>query len=170
MAYGGCPSSVIGVHLLGVIGVIGVLIGGDATVLSIPVNLLHLVTVEEPGDFRRRGRQPEPNPSIPVTPSPQIIMIPHQQYFPAPTAPGRQSSPPGPEDPDDLHSYIAWFKLREPLLEATIEEVVAVLDQERDSLSTLESISEARIARHELPAGLMARMKASVKTWRRAAS
>ena len=51
-----------------------------------------------------------------------------------------------------------------------MREVVAVLDQERDSLSTLESMSEARIARHELPAGLMARMKASMKTWRRAAS
>ena len=35
----------------------------------------------------------------------------------------------------------------------------------KDSLSTLEGISEARIARHGLPAGLMARMKASVKTW-----
>ena len=145
-------------------------IEGDATVLSIPVNLLHLVTIEEPGDFRRRGRQGEFNPSTPVTPAPQIIMIPPQQYFPAPTAPGRQSSPPAPEDPGDLHNYIAWFKLREPSLQDTIEEVVAVLDPERDSLATLESMSEARIARHELPAGLMARMKASVKTWRRAAS
>ena len=56
------------------------------------------------------------------------------------------------------------------LPEDIIEEVVVVLDQERDSLSTLESMSEARITRHELPVGLMARMKASVKTWRRAAS
>lgn len=63
-----------------------------------------------------------------------------------------------------MHSYIAWFKLREPFLEDIIEEVIVVLDQERDSLSTLESTSEARIARHELPVGLMARMKASVKT------
>ena len=51
---------------------------------------------------------------------------------------------------------------------------VLVMDNARihcsDTLSTLEGISEARIARHGLPAGLMARMKASVKTWRRAAS
>ena len=51
-----------------------------------------------------------------------------------------------------------------------IKECVAVLNQERDSLSTLEGISEARIARHGLPAGLMARIEACVETWRRAAS
>jgi hypothetical protein len=51
-----------------------------------------------------------------------------------------------------------------------IKEYVAVLNQERDSLSILEGISGARIARHGLPAGLMARIKASMKTWRRAAS
>jgi hypothetical protein len=45
-----------------------------------------------------------------------------------------------------------------------------VLSQEKDTLSTLERISEARIARHGLPAGLMTRLKDSVKTWRRAAS
>ena len=39
----------------------------------------------------------------------------------------------------------------------SIGECVAVLNQERDSLSTLEGMSEARIARHGLPAGLMAR-------------
>jgi hypothetical protein len=54
--------------------------------------------------------------------------------------------------------------------EDIIEEVIVVLDQERDSFSTLESMSEACIARHELAVGLMARMKALVKTWRRAAS
>jgi hypothetical protein len=32
---------------------------------------------------------------------------------------------------------------------------------ERDALSNLEGISEARIARYGLPAGLMAKMKAS---------
>jgi hypothetical protein len=51
----------------------------------------------------------------------------------------------------------------------SIKECVAVLNQERDSLSTLEGISEARVARHGLLAGLMARIKASMKTWRRAA-
>jgi hypothetical protein len=56
------------------------------------------------------------------------------------------------------------------LLLDSIKECVAVLNQEWDSLSTLEGISEARIARHGLPAGLMARIKASMKTWWRAAS
>jgi hypothetical protein len=51
-----------------------------------------------------------------------------------------------------------------------IQEYIAVPNQGRDSLSTLDGISEARIARHGLPAGLMARIKASMKTWRRAAS
>jgi hypothetical protein len=158
-----------------------IFVAGDAIILIIPVNLLHLLTIQEPGEFRRRGRQEgESRPSAPVTPMPQIIMmppqhyqfppLPPQQYLPPPAPPGRQSSLPAPEDPADLHSYIAWFKLREPLLGDSIEECVAVLNQEKDTLSTLEGISEARIARHGLPAGLMARMKASVKTWRRAAS
>jgi hypothetical protein len=130
-----------------------------------------------------RKRKPailESRSSVPVTPMPQIIMMPPQpyqfpplapqQYLPPPAPAGRQSSPPGPEDPADLHSYIAWFKLREPLLVDTIEECLVVLSQEKDTLSTLERISEARVARHGLPAGLMTRLKDSVKTWRRAAS
>ena len=105
---------------------------------------------------------------------PQIIMMPPQPYqFPplapqqylAPPAPaGRQSSPPGSEDPTDLHSYIAWFKLREPLLVDTIEECLVVLSKEVDTLSILERIFKARVARHELPAGLLTRLKDSVKT------
>ena len=47
--------------------------------------------------------------------------------------------------------YIAWFKLCEPLLADTIEECLVVLSQEKDTLSTLERISEARVARHGLP-------------------
>jgi hypothetical protein len=74
------------------------------------------------------------------------------------------------EDPLDFPRYIAWFKAREPLLVDSIEECIAVLNQQRDDLTTLETISEARIAQHGLPAGLMARMKGSVKTWRRAAT
>jgi hypothetical protein len=50
------------------------------------------------------------------------------------------------------------------LFRDNIEEYVAVLNQERDTPSTLEGISEAQIARHGLPAGLTARMKASIKT------
>ena len=50
-----------------------------------------------------------------------------------------------------------------PLRLDFVKECVAVLNQERDSLSILEGISEARIARHRLPAGLMARIKASTK-------
>jgi hypothetical protein len=75
-----------------------------------------------------------------------------------------------PEDPADLLVFIAWFKLWEPLNADAIEGCVAVLNQEKDSLITLETISEARIARHGLPAGLIARMKGSVKIWRRAAT
>jgi hypothetical protein len=157
------------------------IIVGDATILSIPVNLLHLLTIQEPGELRRRGREEgDLRPSTPATPMPQIIMmppqpyqfppLPPQQYLPPPAPAGRQSSPPGPEDPADLYSYIAWFKLREPLLVDTIEECLVVLSQEKDTLSTLERISEARIARHGLPAGLMTRLKDSVKTWRRTAS
>jgi hypothetical protein len=37
MAYGGCPSSVIGVHLLGVIGVIGVHVLGVIGVVGVHV-------------------------------------------------------------------------------------------------------------------------------------
>jgi hypothetical protein len=79
-----------------------------------------------------------------------------------------ESTPPTPEDPTDLHSYSTCFKLREPLLVDFIEEYIVVFNQERDILSTLEGTSEARIARRGLAADLMTRIKASVKTWRRA--
>ena len=79
--------------------------------------------------------------------------------LPGCSAPARQPSPPSPEDPQDLLSYIAWFKLHEPLLADSIEDYLVVLSKEKGTLGTLEGISEARIARHELPAGLMARMR-----------
>ena len=67
------------------------IIAGDATILSVPVNLLHLLTIQESGEFRRRGRQEgEPGPSTPVTPMPQIIMIP---ALPVPS-PGSSVVPP----------------------------------------------------------------------------
>jgi len=57
------------------------IIAGDATNLSMPVNLLHMLTIQEPGEFRRRGREEgEPGPSTPVTTMPQIIMMPPQPY------------------------------------------------------------------------------------------
>ena len=116
------------------------IIAGDATILSTPVTLLHLLTTQESGEFRRRGRQENELRSFtPVTTMPQIIMIPPQpnqfpplppqQYLP-PAPAGRQPSPPDTEDPADLHSYITWFKLREPLLVDTIEECLVALNQE----------------------------------------
>ena len=32
------------------------IVAGDATIISIPVSLLHLLTIQEPGEFRRRGK------------------------------------------------------------------------------------------------------------------
>jgi hypothetical protein len=132
-------------------------------------------SVQEPGEFRRRGRQEnESRPSTPVAPMPQIIMMPPHyyqfpplalhQYLPPPAPLGKLTSPLGPEDPADLRIYIAWFKLREPSHADSIEECVEVLNQERDTLSTLEGISEARITKGGLSASFIARMKASVKT------
>jgi hypothetical protein len=46
----------------------------------------------------------------------------------------------------------------------TIEECLVVFSQEKDILSTLDRISEARVAKHGLPAGLITRLKDSVKT------
>jgi hypothetical protein len=50
------------------------------------------------------------------------------------------------KDPLDFSRYIAWFKAREPLLMDSIKKCIAVLNQQRDDLTTLETISEARIA------------------------
>ena len=71
---------------------------------------------------------------------PQIIMVPlqpyqfpplaPQQYMTPPAPAGRQSSPPGTEDPADLHRYITCFKLCEPLLVGTIKECLIILSQE----------------------------------------
>lgn len=91
--------------------------------------------------------------------------MPLQPYLAAPAPPARQPSPTSPEDPQDLLSNIGWFKLHEPLLADSIEDCLVVLSKEKDTFSTLEGISETRTARHELPAGLMARTKVSVKTW-----
>jgi hypothetical protein len=52
----------------------------------------------------------------------------------------------------------------------TIEEYLVVLSQEKDTFSTLDRFSEARVTRHGLSEGLMIRLKDSVKTWRRVAN
>ena len=83
----------------------------------------------------------------------------------APATPARNSSPPRLEDPQDLLAYLDWFKLREPSSAEAIEGCLAVFLQQKDTLSTLEGISEDRVARHELPAGLITRMKRGVKHW-----
>jgi hypothetical protein len=58
---------------------------------------------------------------------------------------------------------VAWFKQREPHNAVKIKSVMATLQEEEDSLSTLESISEDRVARHKLSAGLVTRIKVNVK-------
>ena len=56
------------------------IVAEEATLLSIPVNLLHLLTIDEPGDIRRRGKQvAEPGPST-TSPMPQFIIMPPPQY------------------------------------------------------------------------------------------
>src|ERR1700733_15587625 len=46
------------------------------------------VTIQEPGEFRRQGmQQGESRPSTPVTPMPQIIMMPLQHHQFPPLAP-----------------------------------------------------------------------------------
>jgi hypothetical protein len=102
---------------------------------------------------------------------PQIIMMTTSSLdstIPPQAPPGRQSSLSAPEGPTDLPNYIAWFKLREPLLGDSIGEYVAALNQERGYPQYLREYLPPRpgLLGTGLPAGLMARMKASVKTWR----
>ena len=157
------------------------IIAGDATILSIPVNLLHLLTIQESGEFRRRGRQEnELRTFTPVTTMPPD----YHEYLHSPT------------------SSLPWLLCNTCLLRHQYEGSLALLTRKilpictatlpgsssaspcswtplrnasspstrKDTLSTLERISEARIARHGLPAGLMIRLKDPVKTWRRTAS
>ena len=71
------------------------IVAGDATILAVPVNLLHLLTIQEPGEFRRRPTQEDEfRPSTPATPMPQIIMMPpHQSQLPS-LAPQQYLPPP----------------------------------------------------------------------------
>lgn len=71
------------------------IVAGDATILAVPVNLLHLLTIQEPGEFRRRPMQEDEfRPSTPATPMPQIIMMPPHQYQLPSLAPQQYLSPP----------------------------------------------------------------------------
>jgi hypothetical protein len=58
---------------------------------------------------------------------------------------------------------VAWFKQREPHNAGKIKSVMATLQEEKDSLNPLKSISEDKVARHKLPAGLVTRIKINVK-------
>jgi hypothetical protein len=56
-------------------------------------------------------------------------------------------------------------KDREYLILASIDQIATALEEHKDTLGTLEKMSEARILSSKLPAGLVERMKGSVKTW-----
>jgi hypothetical protein len=64
-----------------------------------------------------------------------------------PPAPAQGSSPLALEDPRDIDLYIQWFSVREPHNADSIEVVAATLNHDKDTLSTLEKMSEARIER-----------------------
>jgi hypothetical protein len=81
-----------------------------------------------------------------------------QHYFPPPN-PARGSRSPAPEDPRDIDLCIQWFSVHEPYNVDSIELVAATLNHDKDTLSTLEKMSETPIERHSLPAGLVDRMK-----------
>jgi hypothetical protein len=49
-----------------------------------------------------------------------------------------------------------------------IKDCVAVLNKERDTLGTLETISETRVTHLQLPGCLMVEIKGFIKTWKRA--
>jgi hypothetical protein len=159
------------------------IVAGEAIIHSFPVSLFHLLTVQEPDTDRgrRATRQQDSSPTLsrsytPAAAAPTIVfalapppapyyglpqMHPEmtQHYFPLPPSPARGSSPPIPEDPRDIDLYLQWFSAREPHNADSIEIVAATLNHENDTLSTLEKMSEARIERHSLPAGLVDRMK-----------
>jgi len=158
----------------------------EATIHSFPVSLFHLLTIQEPpGQDRGRGRRvsrqqdSSPTPSRSRTPAPQILVLPsptpappypyhpamaqHQWHLP----PARGSSPPIPEVPQDLIAYLEWYKLREPINLPSIEQVAAALEDGKDTLSTLATMTESRVLSSGLPAGLVERMKAGIRTWRK---
>src|SRR6266516_6433317 len=155
----------------------------EATIHSLPVSLLHLLTIQEPpGQDRGKGRRvsrqqdPSPTPSRSRTPAPQVLVLPspapappypyyhpamaQHQWFPPPAPPARASSPLIPEVPQDLIAYLEWYKLREPVNLPSIEQVAVALEDGKDStLRTLATMTESRALSSGLPAGLVERMK-----------
>ena len=122
-------------------------------------------------DFRRSERwsilpaywQPPPYGLPPASPW-TYFSTPASPLPPLP--PERTSSPPGAESEDDMRAFLIWFKEREPLRLGDIERIEAVLIQEHIGLHSLRTLPEARIARFELPSGIIDRMKATISKWR----
>jgi hypothetical protein len=65
----------------------------------------------------------------------------------------------------ELVEYIKWYKIREPNNVASIDLVATALEEHKDTLGTLEKMSDARILSSKLPASLVERMKGAIKTW-----
>jgi hypothetical protein len=82
-------------------------------------------------------------------------------------APARGSSPPQPpqENGREMVDFIDWYKTREPNNLASIDRIATALEEHKDTLGTLEKMSEARILSSKLPTGLVKRIKGFVKTW-----
>jgi hypothetical protein len=68
------------------------------------------------------------------------------------------------EDGRELIKYIKWYKIREPNNVVSINLVTIALEEYKDTLGTLEKISDARILSLKLPASLIERIKGVIKT------
>jgi hypothetical protein len=59
------------------------------------------------------------------------------------------------------------LQLREPINLPSIEQVAVALEDGKDILSTFTTMTESRALSSGLPAGLVKRMKAGIRTWRK---
>ena len=156
---------------------------GEATVQSIPVELLHLVELRDlrdkskafgPGGPPIASQMPTQYPMAPQfipVPMPSPYTLPPMAQWPsfpqgAVLGPQRTSSPPQQDTDDDLETFIKWFKIQEPKNIAAIDKAYSTLQEELCSLSNLRHMKEDRIDRLKLPSGLIDRMKASIKDWK----
>jgi hypothetical protein len=64
----------------------------------------------------------------------------------------------------ELVKYIKWYKIREPNNVVSINLVTIALEEHKDTLGTLEKMSDARILSLKLLAGLIERIKGVIKT------